>query len=173
MSWHKRPQQDLADEPERVLAQALRYLAQREYTALELRRRLKERGAPPDAIDEALEYLQQHGYQDDARAAAAHIRQRRHFAPRGRLLVRQELRERGLAGEAIELLLDEHYPAEEEPAALRQFYGQALYTQAEDEAARRKLWLKLARRAAAKGFAQSVIIAVLGEHLPGVGEYEE
>jgi regulatory protein len=132
MSWNNIPKQDLAGEPAKVRAAALRYLGRREYTAVELRRRLAERGATATDIEAVLEYLQGRGYQDDARAAESHIRQRLQYAPRGRALVRQELKARGLAAELCAAMLDEHYPPEME----RKLLQRLLSKEAQPEQAR-------------------------------------
>lgn len=157
----QKKKQDLADQPKQVLPAALRYLGRREYTAAELRQRLSARGAAAEDIEEALAYLIQRKFQDDERAALAHIHDRLRFAPRGRLLIRQELRQRGLDDELISRLLDEHYPPPAERQALERYVAAQRIESTSEPQEQQKRWLKLARRAAAKGFRQSDIVAVL------------
>jgi regulatory protein len=186
MSWNRTPKQDLAGGPALVLETALRYLSRREYMAAELRQRLKERGAAAEDIEAALEYLQGRGYQDDARAAESHIRQRLAYAPRGRALVKHELKERGLSSVLCNALLEEHYPPEMERQLLQRLlakeaqFGQTRLEQAQLVQAQpeigpssfgnaqntRKLRQKMARRLLAKGFEQSLVLEVLKDWLP-------
>jgi len=186
MSWTRAPKQDLAKEPEGVRAAVLRYLSRREYTAAELRQRLKDRGAVSADIEAALNYVQERGYQNDARAGESHIRQRLQYAPRGRALVSQELKERGLSFELNAALLDEYYPVKTELELLQRLLAkearleQERLEQASPEPApleegppqfadaqkTRRLRQKMARRLLAKGFSQSLVMEALNEWLP-------
>ncbi len=91
-----------ADEPDRrarrssVLARAVALLSRREHSALELRRKLIERGFEPAEVDAALQRLQGNGLQDDARFADALARSRANRG-RGPLQLRAELARHGLA----------------------------------------------------------------------------
>ena len=156
-----------------MLAAVLRYLNRREYTLAELRQRLKERGAAAADIEAALEYVRERSYQDDTRAAQSHIRQRLAYAPRGRALVKQELKERGLSPEQAAALLEEHYPPEMEQELLQRL----LQKEAEplvlsDAQKARKLRQKIARRLLAKGFSQSLVMEALAEWLPAVEDLD-
>ena len=200
MSWTRLPKQDLDGETDLVRKALLRYLGRREYTTVELRQRLKERGATDADIAAALSYAKERGYQDDARAGESHIRQRLHYAPRGRALVRQELMERGLPAGLCSTLLDEHYPPEEEQKLLRRLLAkevclekspskqtqleQAQLEQAQQGQAQlgaelsahgdaqkaQRLRRKMARRLLAKGFCRSAVIEALEEWLPKTDE---
>jgi regulatory protein len=176
MSWTKVPKQDLSEEPSLVYAAVLRYLSRREYTAAELRKQLEERGAAVNAIDAALSYAQEHGYQDDARAGEALIRQRLNYSPRGRAFVRQELKERGLSFELSMALLDRYYPPETERVLLQRLLSKETQLEQTQPRAKpllledaQKAWRlrqKLARRLLAKGFCRSLVMEVLEELLP-------
>lgn len=173
MAWNRKPKQDLEAEPQQVLPAALRYLGRRDYTAAELRERLSRRGAAAAAIEEALVYLSERNYLDEKRTAAAHIRERLRFAPRGRALVRQELLNRGLAPPLVEEMLAEHYAQELERETLRRFLrAQKIVAVTEPEEQQRR-WLKLARRAAAKGFATELIMSELEQWRAAAGEEEQ
>ena len=153
--------QDLADAPELVKSAALSYLSRREYTAAELHGKLAARGAAVETIEQTLAYLQEANYQSDERAGRAWINGRLRFAPRGRFLLCKELQERGLASDLVEILLEELYPPEAEQAALQRFITAQRITPTEDYAENQKRYLKLARRAASKGFKNGDIIAAL------------
>lgn len=173
MSWTKHPRQDLAGEAELTVKAALRYLGRREYTARELEKRLSERGADVDSIAGALQYAQERGYQDDARAGESHIRQRLQYAPRGRALVRQELRTRGISAQLTESLLNEHYPQEAERGLIRRLLEKTQPPRPANQAEARRLWLKTARHLAAKGFEQSLLAEELTAWLPEPPEFED
>ena len=166
MSWSSNPKQDLAGEAALTRAVVLRYLGYREYTAAELCRRLKERGATATDIEAALAYVQERGYQDDVRAGESHIRQRLQYAPRGRALARQELIVRGLSSELSTALLEEHYPPEEEGELLRRLLSKVEVPSRCDGQKARRLRQKMARRLLAKGFSQTAVMDALAEWLP-------
>ena len=71
MTWQKsRKTNDLASAPDKILSAALAYLAKREYSELELRRKLLDRGADEAVVATALNSLKEKHYLDDARYAA-------------------------------------------------------------------------------------------------------
>jgi regulatory protein len=80
---------------------ALRLLGRRDYTSEELRRKLTDRGYPADEIESALTRLRDDGFQDDARAARAHVRTASGVKGRGPLRIRQELQARGIDEDTI------------------------------------------------------------------------
>jgi len=80
---------------------ALRLLGRRDYTSEELRRKLTDRGFPAEEIESTLERLRQDGFQDDARAARAYVQTASRVKGRGPLRIRQALKARGLAEDAI------------------------------------------------------------------------
>lgn len=81
---------------------ALRFLAQRPRTRWELERRLRRSGAADSTIEATLERLGALGYVDDQAFVRWWAEQRDRHAPRGRRMVEAELRQRGVAREAIE-----------------------------------------------------------------------
>ena len=151
----------MAAAPEKVKSAALSYLSRREYTAAELRDKLKKRGAVAEDIEQTLAYLQAGNYQSDERAGSAWINDRRRFAPRGSLLLRQELQYRGLDSALVDELLAEYYPPAEEQAALKRLIAKERLMAVADNQECQKRYLKLARRAASRGFKKGDIIAAL------------
>jgi regulatory protein len=75
---------------------ALRYLAARPRSEVEVRRRLARAGYAAAAIDAVIEQLRAHGYVDDAAFASYWVEQRQTFRPRGARLLRAELWQRGV-----------------------------------------------------------------------------
>ena len=86
---------------------AARFLATRPRTRWELDRRLRRAGASAEVIEGTLERLTQLGYVDDVAFARYWQEQRDRHAPRGRRLIAAELRQRGLAREALGVLDDD------------------------------------------------------------------
>ena len=105
------------------LAIALRFLASRSRSEAEVRQRLASRGVDAQDIESALDRLQELGYVNDADFAAAVIRARTQGRARGRRLVAEELRAKGVSDEVAETALSRNYGDEIEvarPVAERQ-----------------------------------------------------
>ncbi|MDP2937001.1 MAG: regulatory protein RecX [Dehalococcoidia bacterium] len=95
---------------------ALRYLSPRPRSVWEVQQRLKRRGLAPEDIDAVISRLRELGYLDDDSFAAFWIENRESFQPRGRRLLAQELRLRGVDTQAIEERLS---AIDEEDGAMR------------------------------------------------------
>lgn len=141
---------DACDEPNaRANAAALRYIAHRARTELEVRRRLL-RDFDAREVDRVVDELRASGLIDDEAFAGAWAESRNSRRPRSASAVRRELLSKGVgraeADEAVSGLDDEEsayragLPAAQRNAALP------------DEAFRRRMWAFLQRR----GYGQSV-----------------
>ena len=95
------------DTPVAVRRAAMDLLAQREHGRVELARKLRRRGAPPELIDNALDRLAEEGLLDESRYLESFIASRAR-AGYGPLRIREELAQRGLPREAIEQALGEY-----------------------------------------------------------------
>lgn len=98
-----------SDEPDLsadIRLAAMNLLARREHSQQELRRKLKRRFSDENSIDEQLSRLVDERLLCDARFAEAYVRQRgaRGYGP---LRLREELRERGVSDERIDVALAE------------------------------------------------------------------
>lgn len=91
---------------EATLEVAARYLATRPRTRWEVERRLRRAGAQEPVVAGTLTRLAELGYLDDHAFVRWWLEQRDRHAPRGRRLIEAELRQRGVAREAIERLRD-------------------------------------------------------------------
>ena len=80
---------------------ALKLLAAREHSRLELTRKIKARGYPADALEPVLARLCDQGAIDEARLAETYVAERagKGFGP---LRIHAELRNKGLSDEAID-----------------------------------------------------------------------
>ncbi len=84
---------------------ALRLLANREHSRLELSKKLQSRFADSDAIDPVLDSLEEQGYLSDERFVEAYLemRKRKGYGP---LRIQAELQERGISRELISNYLE-------------------------------------------------------------------
>ncbi len=85
---------------------ALRLLARREHSLVELRRKLAQKGWPDDLIDSELAALAEAGLQSDQRYAESYVRSRAAKAY-GPVRIRAELGERGIDRSLIEFAFRE------------------------------------------------------------------
>ena len=85
---------------------AMNLLAMREHSIKELFDKLNRRFSAPELIELALSSLKEQNLQSDERFAAAFINMRQRQG-KGSVLIRMELRERGLAAQLIDELLNE------------------------------------------------------------------
>lgn len=134
---------------------AVRLLATREHSRVELRRKLRTRGHPPEAVEQALARLGEYGYQSDARFAESFVRSRVDRG-QGRLKIVAALRERGIDDGIASALLDLGEPewCRLAAAALHKRFG-------DGPPADRAEWAKRARFLAGRGFTSDVVSRVL------------
>jgi len=135
---------------------ALRLLGRRDYTTVELRRKLIERGCDAEAVDAALRGLAADGLLDDRRAAASHVRSGIAVKGRGRRRLKQELQQRGVAAATISELTDS-VPAEDEEAAIERILTRKHVPPNPSAADHRRIFQQLMRR----GFPSETIADVL------------
>jgi len=117
----------------------------REYTAAELRRRLRDRGYTDDATEDCIRRLTADGTLDDRRVAANHIRTARDIKSRGRLRIERELVARGIAPPlARELLAD--LPSDDDQAQIARVLARKRLPARLSIAERRRIFQHLLRR---------------------------
>jgi regulatory protein len=112
----------VTDGPDERLKHALevayRYLAQRDRTVAEVRRRLEAQRVQPDVLDEALAELGRQGYLDDARYARRFSEDRRTIDAWGAERIERRLLAVGVDPALIAAALDERRAGEELEAAV-------------------------------------------------------
>lgn len=96
-----------ADERQRSYGDALLYLSRKPRTTYEIALRLGEKGWSEDTIGDVIRRLTQEGLVDDAAYAQEWARQRVGSRGKGKLWVRHELRQKGIAKPLIEEALGE------------------------------------------------------------------
>ncbi|MCQ4270864.1 recombination regulator RecX [Pseudomonas kuykendallii] len=89
------------DTPVAVRRAAMDLLARREHSRVELTRKLRKRGAPPELIDSALQRLAEDGLLSEARYLESYVSSRAR-AGYGPQRIREELGQRGLQRDDIE-----------------------------------------------------------------------
>lgn len=151
------PPLDLGPEDARqaAFAAGLRLLAGREMSTARLCERLRRRGLPDDAVDDAVARLTRAGALDDARAARAAARTLVAVRRRGAHRVSRELERMGFAPALVASTLTEVLGEIDEPAVMARVIAARMHGRARiaDPAAYRRLFGALLRR----GFAASAI----------------
>jgi regulatory protein len=143
---------------------ALSLLSHRQRTAKELARRLAGKGHDAAVAGEVVERLEDVGLVDDDAFARAFVRDRVRLKPKGRRVLQQELRAKGVSGETARAAIDGVLEAEEtdDLALARQAAARWRPRPGEDpRRARARLHGFLARR----GFGGDALRAVLAERL--------
>jgi regulatory protein len=155
-----------ADQASRATEAALVFLSYRPRSEKEVRDRLRRGGFEQDAIEHAITRLHEWRYLDDADFARRWVENRTAHRPRGRRLLQQELRHKGIDGEIARDAIDD--ADLDETAAAETLARRRLPAYAGDEPAaiRRRLGAYLARR----GYGYDVIRVALDRAL---GEIEE
>jgi len=117
----------------------------REYTAAELRRRLRDRGYTDDATEDCIRRLTADGTLDDRRVAANHIRTARDIKSRGRLRIERELVARGIAPPLARELLGD-LPSDDDQAQIARVLARKRLPARLSIAERRRIFQHLLRR---------------------------
>jgi len=112
----RRARRAAVDDPEDVLAAALRRLEVRAFSVDSLRRRLVEAGYQTGLVEGALERLTGLGLLDDLAFARAWVESRDRSRPRGSLALRTELRRKGIADDVVAAVLGGRDEGEPVPA---------------------------------------------------------
>jgi regulatory protein len=98
---------EAVDEISRATNQALRLLGYRPRSRSELKTRLRRNGFSDPAIDAAIERMADYGYVNDHDFATFWVENREQHRPRGKRLLKNELRQRGVPPEIIEETIEE------------------------------------------------------------------
>lgn len=97
----------VADERQRAYVEALNHLARKPRTTQEITQRLQQKGFEPSSVETTLERLEKDKLVDDALYAKMWAEQRMTSHKKGRLWVKQELRQKGIGTELISEALGE------------------------------------------------------------------
>lgn len=147
---------DSADERRTAVREAaVRLLARREHSRLELARKLASRGHPDGLIEEIVGDLARAGLQSDERFAQAFVRSALERG-QGPLKIRAGLSQRGVDGDTASAYfeLDADEWSERAATALRKRFGSAPVDDRAD-------WARRARFLAGRGYTSDVVAKVL------------
>jgi len=138
------------DDPEIVLAAALRFLEVRQRSTAEVRRRLTTAGYREDLVAGAIERLTELGMLDDAAFAQSWVESRDRARPRGERALRSELARKGIDRQVTDETLtqrDATDPGADAEAARRllERHARALERVADPRARRQRAYALLAR----------------------------
>jgi regulatory protein len=136
-----------------VKGRALKLLASREYSRLELERKLAAREPDPGEVKRALDELQARGFLDEQRVVESIVHRRAGRVGAGR--IRQELQAKGIDAERVAVAVASLNATEFERA--REVWRRRFGVLPEDAAQR----AKQARFLAARGFSGEVVRRVL------------
>lgn len=153
------------DQRWRAREAALNLLSFRARTAVEMRRRLLEKGYAVEVADACVEELVGRGLIDDAGFAESLVRDRVRLRPRGTRMLLQELRTKGVDWETARATVDGVFEAEDVSETELARQAAARWTARPGETrlrARRRLYNFLARR----GFGADATCEVVDELLP-------
>lgn len=144
-----------ADEAERAHERALNYLSYRPRSEAELQRNLLEHEFSEATVADVLSRLSSVGLVDDEAFARYWVENRARFRPKGKRALVQELRQKGIASNVIERVLDDY---DEATAARHVAEEQARrLSNLPPDLFRRRMWERMARR----GFSSDVIRELL------------
>jgi regulatory protein len=101
LSEEKIEQLQAEEARERAYQQAMLFLSYRDRSESEIRKNLRKHDIPEPVIEQTLERLRQDGLANDHQFARGWVENRSAFRPRSRRLMAMELRQKGLADEAI------------------------------------------------------------------------
>ncbi len=148
-----------ADEVARATNAALTFLAYRARSEREVRDRMAQKGYPEETVAAVMAKLVNWGYVNDADFARYWTENRIQHKPRGRRLLEQELRQKGLAQDLVRVTLDEAELDEDESALAlaRDRLRRGSDAQLEPAVRQRRLSGFLARR----GYSYDVIKRVM------------
>lgn len=152
------------DTVSKAVEAALRLLTVRPRTEKELRDRLRHKGYEPSAIDDAIERIEGWGYLDDAAFARLWVANRVEHRPRGKRMLTQELREKGVDRETIAETIDEAEIDEVAAAVAVAEKSARKMSSLDPIVVRRRLMGQLARRGFDYSTIKTALDRVLGEH---------
>src|SRR5215208_4877516 len=101
LSEEKIEQLQTEDTREWAFQQAMLFLSYRARSESEIRQNLRKHEIPESVIEQTLERLREAGLANDNQFACAWVENRSTFRPRSRRLMAMELRQKGLADEAV------------------------------------------------------------------------
>ena len=145
--------------PPTAYIDALKMLARRELSEAQVRQRLARREHEPDAIDEAIARLKDERAIDDARVAEAIARTETSVKRRGRVRVRRQIENAGIAPGTARRIVDETFESIDRDALIEAALGKRL--RGHDTIADEREFARLFRYLVAQGFESDHVMKTL------------
>jgi regulatory protein len=152
-----RPARDLAPVDD-AYDEAVRYLASRPRSVLEIKRHLRAKRFDDAAQDKAIDQLRAQSYIDDEAFARYWVEQRAKFRPKGQRAITSELIQKGVARAIIDVVLGEADPEAETKRARESIRRPMTRWLSMDENERKR---KIHQYLVTRGFSYEVIEEVL------------
>ena len=170
----KRARHGEIDDPEIVLAAALRFLEVRQRSVVEVRRRLAQTGYRSELVDGAIERLLGLGILDDAEFAQTWVESRDRARPRGERALRRELQVKGIDRAIIDGSMEARRPepgSADDPdvtaaEALMQRHASALARIPDPRKRRQRAYALLTRHGFDSEIASTIAARVAGGEAP-------
>ncbi|OMD34747.1 regulatory protein RecX [Paenibacillus odorifer] len=153
----------VADERQRAYVEGLRYLERKPRTAMEMTRRLRQKEIGETIIAEVVQRLQEERLLDDPLYAKQWAEQRIANQRKGKMWIRQELREKGIDKTLISEALENITPEQELESALETGRKKWNLIRGEASDKRRKTGSFLMRRGFSGDMVRQVINTLLAE----------
>ena len=142
----------------------LRMLGRRELSEAQVRQRLVRKGHQPDEIDAAVDRLRQERAIDDARVAEAIAHTETTVRRRGRLRVRRQIEQAGIAPATVRHTIDEVFGGIDDQTLLEEALTRRL--KGRDRLADEGEFRRLFRYLVGQGFEPDHVMAILKKHKP-------
>ena len=142
----------------------LRMLGRRELSEAQVRQRLARKGHQPDEIDAAVERLRRERAIDDARVAEAIAHTETTVRRRGKLRVRRQIEQAGIAPATARHAVDEVFGGIDDGALLEEALTRRL--RGRDRLADEAEFRRLFRYLVGQGFEPDRVMAILRKHKP-------
>ena len=140
-------------------------LARRMYSTNEIRKKLKEQGYTDEIIDNVISMMEGYGYLNDKTFAEEWIQSRRLNNPKGKIVLKRELTQKGIEGDIIEEAFNQSFDESQQSEIALDMARRKSRSYINDDpiSARRKLQGYLIRRGFDFETVRNVVDKVLSE----------
>lgn len=146
----------MPDEKKQALQFAMKLIGLRRRSVFEITKRLEQKRFNKDILGEVLKELERYKYIDDEKFAESYINDRMNFRPCGKLMVKKELEEKGIAENIINDKISELISEEKELKSARILVRKKLKTIGRN-VDKRKIYQKIASYLQSKGYSFDTI----------------
>ncbi|MEB3102642.1 regulatory protein RecX [Ferviditalea candida] len=149
----------MEDQVQRVYQTALKRIARKPHSEMDLRIFLAGKGHPVEQIDQVMQILRERNYVNDEQFALMWAQQRIESDRKGRLWIKQELRRKGISDRIVRQALERMDEEEEYRSALELGMKRWGLLKGED----RKKWTKLMAYLLRRGYTSETVFRAVEE----------